>query len=777
MGAEAPGAGPDLGRSAVRSTLYGVGGSLGIKALQFLRAVVIARLLVPAEVGRFALVVVALGAVESTTQPGLEGAIVQARSLGPRALPSVWTVRVLRGLALFGLVFALAPAIAGALRAPDVVPLLRWVAAASLLRSFYGLGPLLRVRRVDLAPSIRLQVAGEAAETVVAVAAVAALRSASGLVVARLVAVACEVAGSYLVPGFRPGLALAWRDLRPLVRTGRWFFLSGLLTYLSTSADDLLVGRLAGTRPLGLYRVAYRIAYLPTTETSLVAGRAAFPAFARSHEASPERARAAFRRYVALAAGLAAPAAAVIAATAPDLVRVVLGPAWTEAAGPLAIMAAAGFLHAVVGTGGAFFAGAGRPQLDTAIQTVRTVVLLGTLPALLAAHGVTGAAVASLASVAAAVPVWAHGVSRLGLDLLGTARAVATRLPAAAAAGAAAGAVVRLVAGPAASLAGSLAAAAAVWLAAVVGLDRGLRRELAWVLTRLLATSRLPSVRYFEAAAERYAAAYGEDSAGGLALRQRRRQAAELLRGVSGDVLDVGCGPGVLMEEVRALGCRYVGLDGSPAMIRLARRESAGQPGVHLAVGDAGALPHPEASFDAVVALGLVDRLPDSERALAEMGRVLRPGGRLVVSFPNASSPAAAWRSYAFLPLVAATKRLAAAVRRRPVASDLASPARLWTRAEATRLLERIGPVDTCRYFNFTPLPAPLDELLPGLAGRLAARLARSREHHAPRLAMGFVLRAVKPPVPEPAEPVPAGARGAGRLLDDPRPPEGPAWR
>ncbi|HJZ46840.1 MAG TPA: class I SAM-dependent methyltransferase [Roseiflexaceae bacterium] len=77
------------------------------------------------------------------------------------------------------------------------------------------------------------------------------------------------------------------------------------------------------------------------------------------------------------------------------------------------------------------------------------------------------------------------------------------------------------------------------------------------------------------------------------------------------------------------------GLDLTPAMLERARAKLAAvglEARVGLCQGDAGALPWPDASFDLVISLEALEFFPRPRRALAEMGRVLKPGGALVVS-------------------------------------------------------------------------------------------------------------------------------------------------
>jgi SAM-dependent methyltransferase len=94
-------------------------------------------------------------------------------------------------------------------------------------------------------------------------------------------------------------------------------------------------------------------------------------------------------------------------------------------------------------------------------------------------------------------------------------------------------------------------------------------------------------------------------------------------------LLDLGCGPGTITAAAAARGAHATGVDLAEGMLAVGRER---HPHLELVTGDAEELPFPDDTFDAVVGGFVLNHLPDPEAAIAEVARVLAPGGRVAVA-------------------------------------------------------------------------------------------------------------------------------------------------
>lgn len=116
--------------------------------------------------------------------------------------------------------------------------------------------------------------------------------------------------------------------------------------------------------------------------------------------------------------------------------------------------------------------------------------------------------------------------------------------------------------------------------------------------------------------------------------KAKRRYVAQALAwfgpaAVGATVLDVGCGTGAVMEHMKSLGYEAFGVDMSPEALQYCQAKK-----LTVTLGTAESIAYPDASFDVVLALDVLEHVSDHQAAVKEIARILKPGGIFVATVP-----------------------------------------------------------------------------------------------------------------------------------------------
>jgi len=223
--------------------------------------------------------------------------------------------------------------------------------------------------------------------------------------------------------------------------------------------------------------------------------------------------------------------------------------------------------------------------------------------------------------------------------------------------------------------------------------------------------------------------------------------------------LDLGCGDGKLTEIIlRQTGARrLVGVDIDPLETEAARRYPFYE-AVHTAPG--GAVPEPDGSFDFVLANSVLEHIPELEPVIAEVGRLLRPGGRFVCTVPAPHFEEALRGS--LLPWVSRARYLEELNARIAHANYLSSADwRALAGRHGLRVTDALGYLDDAEVRRWESLSRVTGGLLYRVAGREARPIEIQR-----RLGLRQLQNRVQ--VPEPVARLAGGLLGAGVAVGGP---------
>ncbi len=387
-----------LAQRVIRSGFWVFALRVSYLVLYFARIVILARILGPLDFGAMGIALLVMSILEAFTQTGTLHALIQKKEDIRPYLDPAWTISVLRGAVLGGVIFAAAPFAARFFAAPDVTPIIRGYGLVLLIGGLANTAVVEFQKNLEFHRQALYSFGGNVTNFVVVVAAALVLRSVWAFVLADIAHRIALVFLSFRLHPYRPKWSWQPEKMRELFKFGRWVSGSSAIQFLSTQGDDIFVGKVLGTVPLGFYQMAFRISNTPTTEVSGVIGQVMFPTYAKLQDNKPRLKEAYFKTFQIMIAP-AFMLIAVLFALGPDIIRLILGEKWLPMVPAMQILALAGAARAVTVTIGDLFFGIGRPRTQTGWEFVRLAVMAALLIPLTKAYGLSGAAAAVLISL------------------------------------------------------------------------------------------------------------------------------------------------------------------------------------------------------------------------------------------------------------------------------------------------------------------------------------------------------------------------------------------
>jgi O-antigen/teichoic acid export membrane protein len=306
--------------------------ALGAKlVVQTATMVVLARLLSPEDFGLQGMAVVLTAFLANIKDAGLGAATIQRLEVTQEQISTLFWINVAVGATLATLTALLAPVVVAFYGEPR----LYWITVVlGVPFVFSGLAAqhqALLVREMRFATVAKNEILS------------LTISSAAGIVIAMLgwrywALVSMAVVGSsvsavaaWLANPWVPGLPRRKCGIRSMLHFGWMTTCNTLVVFLAWNSDNILVGRFWGADALGLYGRAYQLATLPVNQLNGAITGVAFPALSRIQDDADRLARAFLRGY-SLLVSLTIPIAISFGLFAEEIVRVVLGTKWMEAA-------------------------------------------------------------------------------------------------------------------------------------------------------------------------------------------------------------------------------------------------------------------------------------------------------------------------------------------------------------------------------------------------------------------------------------------------------------
>lgn len=315
-----------VGEAVRRSAVWGVGSRVASQVLQFAGLIITARLLVPSDYGKAAVVFPVIAFANLFTTLGLGSSVIHARRVTEKLLSTAFWVNAAAGLVLALLLTALSYPLSVLFRSPALVSLLS-LASLLFVVNLSIVHTALLERTLRFKQIAVIETGAAALGIAVTVGAALAGAGAHSLVLGPLATQTAVTVCAWATVRWRPRARPDRESLRELWAYSRGITGFKFLNFWSRNADNLLLARFVPMAELGNYSRAYNLMQLPVGQMNNMMSRVLFPALTRLRDDRPRLGRA-WLKALSTAGALTAPVTFGTAVAAPALIEVLFGQRW-----------------------------------------------------------------------------------------------------------------------------------------------------------------------------------------------------------------------------------------------------------------------------------------------------------------------------------------------------------------------------------------------------------------------------------------------------------------
>jgi O-antigen/teichoic acid export membrane protein len=321
----------DLRERAVKGALARVCTQSVNLLLRLSSLAILARLLEPKDFGLVGMVAALTGVLNLFRDFGLSAASVQHARVTEEQTSTLFWINLLVGVLLASVASGLAPVVAAFYHEPR----LYWVTiimASSFVFNAAGIQHSARLQRQMRFTTLSVIDTGSwIVSTIVAVGAAIAGCGYWALVAMTVTLPLTATTAFWMVTDWVPRLPCRRAGIRSMVRFGSTITANGLIVYLASNFEKVLLGRFWGADAIGIYGRAYQLIRIPTDTLNGAVGEVAFSALSRLQDDASSL-KSYFLKGYSLVLALTLPATFACCVFADDLISVLLGPKWRDAA-------------------------------------------------------------------------------------------------------------------------------------------------------------------------------------------------------------------------------------------------------------------------------------------------------------------------------------------------------------------------------------------------------------------------------------------------------------
>lgn len=371
------------------------------RCLGLISTMILARILIPDDYGIIAMAMSFYALIEIMGAMGIDISLIQKDSLIKADYNSAWSIRLCFYFVLSSTLLSIAPLISDFYNEPRLIDVVRVLSISMFLTGLENIKIIDFRRNLQFKKEFWFQFGVKISGFLTTVPLALWLQNYWALVAGMVISRVCSLVLSYVLIPYKP--AICFSETKHIFNFSKWLLPTNLLKFLDRKLPHLILGKLLGTKPLGVYSLSSELANYPSTELCAPINRALFPGYARLKNKQGELQKT-YLDILGILTLIVLPIGVGVSATSQYIIPIILGEHWDDAIIPLSILATAFAVTALSSNAGYIYLAVGKPKIGFFASLLKVIILIPLLLLLTSQKGIVGAAISYLI-IAAIMPM------------------------------------------------------------------------------------------------------------------------------------------------------------------------------------------------------------------------------------------------------------------------------------------------------------------------------------------------------------------------------------
>ena len=359
--------------------------------IQFMKGIILARLLDPSIFGIIAICLAVIRGMDLLSETGIKPALIQNKKDFYCSRDTAFCITIIRGFLLSIIAFSIAPLVGLFYDNEILTKIIRAMSISFIIVGFVNINIIslekeLNFKRIAIAEQI-----ASIFNFLIVVSLAYYLRNVWALALGHIAGSFSILIVSYLIiPGF-PKINFDLQIAKEIINYGRYITGLTIVIYLTTEIDNFVIGKVIGMESLGYYLIAYTFSNIATSDVAKIIARVMFPAFCKLQQ-DIDILRIAYLLNLKVLCIFSFCVTVGIIILAEDIILLLYGPKWAPSVQALQVLSVFGLLRAVPGLNGYIYNSIGKPNIPFYINTAKLITIALIIIPLTRSFGIIGTA-------------------------------------------------------------------------------------------------------------------------------------------------------------------------------------------------------------------------------------------------------------------------------------------------------------------------------------------------------------------------------------------------